>query len=129
MILEYSGVLETIYNDKLIHKYKLTEFGESYTLLFDVERNYVFINEYQLSFEEYLDLIQMQTINLKSKLLTGSLNVLKLTESFPKNEGALLKYEEKHLDYVENVKKHFHDTNFKFSMYYVFTKYYCCSNN
>lgn len=108
--LGYNGIIETVYNDVIIHKYKITEYGDSYYLLFDTEKDKVYIDNYELSTKEYYDLSSKQLSNMKNKSVKN-LSMVELANSYPVNVNAISKYDQLHDAYVANYKNHFHDQN------------------
>lgn len=108
---DYSSIIETIYSDNTIHKYKITEFNESYTLLLDTESDTVLVNDRKMTFDEFLELTEIQLSQLKSKTTSDKKSIVMLSNQYLNAPNDVLKYETLHSEYVNGVKNHFHEQN------------------
>lgn len=107
----YSGTVKTLYSDETIHKYEITEFNESYTLLLDVESDAVLVNDRKMTFDEFLDLTEIQLSRLKSKTDSYNKSIVMLSNHYSRSQNDILKYDTLHSEYVKGVKNHFHNQN------------------
>ncbi len=107
----YFSTIKTLYSDATIHKYEITEFNESYTLLLDVESDTVLVNDRKMTFNEFLNLTEIQLSLLKSKTDSYNKSIVMLSNQYSRAQNDILKYDTLHSEYVKGVKSHFHEQN------------------
>lgn len=108
----YQGSIETVYNDETIHKYRISEFGETYSLLIDTTKDKVFVNNHELSLQEFTELSNQQLVQLQTKSrMNSNISIVEMANVFPENQTSMLAYEQLHKDYTVNLENHFHNQN------------------
>jgi hypothetical protein len=100
----YSGIIETIYLDDGIYKYEISEYGESYELLIDTINDKFYVNDIELTIDEYYSLVEEQLGQINNNA-TEENSMLTLADKYPENPEAISEYEEIHKNYDKEIKE------------------------
>lgn len=115
--LNYNGIIETLYadGDAGISSYKISEFGEEYTLIIDVVEDKFILNDVVLTGDQYSQLIEEQVKTLESQKKTRSVNsgkgLLSLSEKYNNQKDSNIQtvYDFKHQVYIDESLTHEED--------------------
>ena len=108
--LNYNGTIETIYADCDVFKYRITEFGDTFDVIIDRLNGLVYINNYELTINDYLNLNSEQINQLKTRT-SGNISMLDLATRYEENIQAVNEYEILHKQYQTAYANHFHENS------------------